>query len=321
MTPSLDLIEAGLAAALARGDGILFHHAMLDSGLTNAAIGRLVKRGRLLRLRRGAYALADAATTARDRYRLFVRASMASGHLGRVASHWSAAALHELPLIGAWPATLHITDPAAKGGSSSSLVTTHRAESPLLAVAQISGVTVTTVARTVVDMCRVVPFAPAVALVDEALRRGLTVGGLLGELDATAARYGRACAARAIAFGDGRAANAGESLSRARIHELGYVVPELQVAFTDTRGRRREVDFFWPGIRKIGEFDGIHKYTRGEYTNGDPPAEVVVREKRREDALRPLVNSFDRWLWDDAISPKRFDRFLRDHGMPRAFTR
>jgi hypothetical protein len=244
---------------------------------------------------------------------------MACGDPDRVASHWSASALHDLPLIGAWPTTLHITDPTAKGGSSSSLVTTHRAESPILSTAQISAVTVTTLARTAVDMCRVVPFASSVAIVDEALRRGLTVAGLLAELDRTTVRYGRSRAARAIVFGDGRAANAGESLSRARIHELGYVTPELQVAFTDTRGDRREVDFFWPGIRKIGEFDGVHKYTRGEYANGGPPAEVVVREKRREDALRPLVNSFDRWLWDDAISPKRFDRFLRDHGMPRPF--
>ncbi|HEX5730906.1 MAG TPA: hypothetical protein VFX99_15885, partial [Microbacterium sp.] len=148
--------------------------------------------------------------------------------------------------------------------------------------------------------------------------RGLSTTTLLDELERMGARYGHRAAQAAIEFGDARAANAGESLSRARIHELGYAAPELQVRFVDTRGQRRDVDFFWPTVRKIGEFDGVHKYTRAEYTRDSPTAEVVVREKQREDALRPLVASFDRWLWDDSISPARFDRYLRERGVPRA---
>ncbi|WP_441792087.1 hypothetical protein [Leifsonia sp. YAF41] len=40
----------------------------------------------------------------------------------------------------------------------------------------------------------------------------------------------------------------------------------------------------------------------------------------REDALRddPGCNSFDRWDWDTAISPRRFYAFLVKHGIPRA---
>lgn len=316
VTLPLDQTDSAVAAADARGNGILFSRDLIDCGLTTAGIQRLVKNGRLLRLRRGAYARADAATSPRDRYRFFVRASMALGG-ERVASHWSAAALHRLPLIGAWPATLHITDPHARGGSSSPLTTTHRGALDE-SVTRIDGVQVTTLARTVVDLCRVLAFASAVAIVDEAMRRGFTVDRLLEASARAPARYGQRHADRAIAFGDARAANAGESLSRARIHELGYAAPDLQVPFTDMRGDHREVDFFWTGIRKIGEFDGVHKYTRAEYTGGEPPADVVMREKRREDALRPLVNSFDRWLWSDAIAPAAFDRYLRDHGMPRA---
>jgi len=30
------------------------------------------------------------------------------------------------------------------------------------------------------------------------------------------------------------------------------------------------------------------------------------------------VNSFDRWGWDDALSPERFGRFLHARGVPRA---
>lgn len=311
-----DQTEVALAAAEARGEGILYTRHLTDCGLTTAGIQRVVKSGRLLQLRRGAYARADAASRPRDRYSLFVRASMALGS-ERVASHWSAAALHGLPLIGSWPPTLHVTDPDARGGSSSPTSTTHRGRLDE-AITRIHGVQVTSLARTVTDMSRVLDFASAVAIVDEALRRGLTVDDLLEELARAGARYGQSRGERAITFGDTRAANAGESLSRARIHELGYAAPDLQVPFTDTRGDHREVDFFWAGIRKIGEFDGVHKYTRAEYTGGEPPAEVVMREKRREDALRPLVSSFDRWLWSDAIAPANFDRYLRNHGMPRA---
>ncbi|GAA3203418.1 hypothetical protein GCM10017690_08020 [Microbacterium terregens] len=315
-----DRVANGVNVAQARGRGILFHGDLLESGLSATSIHGLVARGGLVRLRRGAYARSDAAADADARHRLFVQACMALGDAERIASHWSAAAMHMLPLIGAWPSKLHVTDPAAAGGSSSAKVMRHRARSDV-DTGVIDGVRTTSLSRTVVDMCRVLPFASAAAMVDEGLRRGLTIARLLEELDRARVRYGHRAAAKAIEFGDARAANAGESLSRARIHELGYAAPDLQVTFTDLRGRRSDVDFFWTGVRKIGEFDGIHKYTRGEYTKGLPPADVVVREKEREDALRPLVNSFDRWVWDDAISLGRFDRFLRDRGAPRAVGR
>jgi len=46
------------------------------------------------------------------------------------------------------------------------------------------------------------------------------------------------------------------------------------------------VDFYWRRIRKIGEFDGRVKYTRGQVLGNRDPAEVVWEEKVREDALR-----------------------------------
>lgn len=310
-------IEAGLASATLRSAGVLLTSDLAAHGLTSAAVKKLLVTGVLVHLRRGAYAPAASVVDPMDRYRLFVQASMMLGDSDRVASHWSAAAIHGLPLIGAWPDVLHVIDPYAQGGSSTPLVRSHRAVLPEDAVELMDGIRVTTTARTVADLARVLPFAAAVAIVDEALRRRITQDELLTALDEAAPRYGPSLAARAIEFGDARAANAGESLSRARIHELGYVVPDLQVAFTDTRGDPRDVDFFWRSIRKIGEFDGVQKYTRSRFTGGSPPADVVVREKLREDALRPLVDSFDRWVWADAISPERFDRYLRDHGMPR----
>ncbi|MEO6201086.1 MAG: hypothetical protein ABIX44_07970 [Cryobacterium sp.] len=44
----------------------------------------------------------------------------------------------------------------------------------------------------------------------------------------------------------------------------------------------------------------------------------MYTEKRREDALREHVTSFNRWDWDTAFSPRLFHDFLTEHGMPRA---
>ncbi|MBG6056810.1 hypothetical protein RCH16_001483 [Cryobacterium sp. MP_M5] len=103
-----------------------------------------------------------------------------------------------------------------------------------------------------------------------------------------------------------------------RIFQLGFEVPELQVPFLNVDGSDYWVDYYWRRIRKIGEFDGKHKYTRGRVLAGRNPGEVVWQEKRREDALRRHSDSFDRWDWDTAFSPTLFHRFLSERGVPRA---
>lgn len=57
-------------------------------------------------------------------------------------------------------------------------------------------------------------------------------------------------------------------------------------------------DFWWPGRRVVGEFDGLGKYTRAQ-PGGRSPAEVVVAEKLREDRLRDLGLRVVRWTWAD----------------------
>jgi hypothetical protein len=106
-------------------------------------------------------------------------------------------------------------------------------------------------------------------------------------------------------------------MSRVHIFQLGFEVPELQVHFF-VDGRDYWVDFYWRGIRKVGEFDGKHKYTRGAVLGDRDPGNVVWEEKRREDALRRHSGSFTRWDWETAISPRRFHDFLVDQGVPRA---
>jgi hypothetical protein len=58
------------------------------------------------------------------------------------------------------------------------------------------------------------------------------------------------------------------------------------------------VDFGWPGLRTVGEFDGRVKYVR-LLRPGQDPGDVVFEEKRREDDLRDAGLQVVRWGWDD----------------------
>jgi len=98
--------------------------------------------------------------------------------------------------------------------------------------------------------------------------------------------------------------------------EAGLPAPELQVPFSDRAGRIGVVDFWWPDHQLIGEFDGVSKYVRDEFTGGRDPAEVVVAEKVREDRLRALGPGVARWGWSVAWAPYMLQAQLRERGLP-----
>ncbi len=180
----------------------------------------------------------------------------------------------------------------------------------------VDGLRVTSLARTLVDIGCAAPFLQAVAMIDVAMRRGVTAESLLEELAYVQPGRGGRRAARAISFGDGRSESVGESLSRVRMWELGFVVPELQVEFTAVHGPRSFVDFFWPRGRIVGEFDGRDKYRNPLITDGRSTGDIVLAEKDREDRIRPQVQRFIRWGWNAAWDGPRFGNYLRSHSVP-----
>lgn len=309
------------------GDGLISAEELRVAGMTAYQLRELLRLGQLVRVRRGWYVAGPTWNDARpeERYRYLVRATAAEAAAELVFSHHSAAVMHGLPLIGPWPMTVHALLPGANGGSSRRLLTTHRTIVDLQPVV-IHGVTVTSLARTIVDMVATAGFLVGVTMVDHVLHQQMlrpgqsptiTKQALLTELDAVNPRVGRGAAERAIAFANGLSANAGESLSRVRFEELGFVIPELQVRFV-VRGCTYFVDYFWRGVRKIGEFDGRIKYTRAAVMAGRDVVGVVLAEKEREDILRPQVHSFTRWGWDLAYNARAFGQFLREQNVPPA---
>ena len=182
------------------------------------------------------------------------------------------------------------------------------------------GLRVTSVARTVVDLARTGSLATAVASADHALRHGLCrVEDLRSEADAVPRRArGRPLASLVADLADGDSMSAGESLSRVQMFLLGLPRPRLQVPHDDEAGLIGIVDFDWGEV--VGEFDGKVKYRVPEGADPEEAAEVVWREKRREDRLR-VDSRVARWTWEIALERNRLGQVLAAQGVrpdPRA---
>lgn len=115
-----------------------------------------------------------------------------------------------------------------------------------------------------------------------------------------------------VNFADGQSESVGESYSRALMHELGFEPPQLQVWIHADGRRIARVDFYWPRLRLVGEFDGLTKYLGAR-----DAAQTVVAEKRREDAIRATGERVVRWGWEDLVRPERFAAILHRAGVPR----
>lgn len=299
------LRSAGLLLA-GRADGV--------AGRPDAdALSRASARGDVRRLRRGVYIGVDHWDGLDDdaRYGLVVRAA-AAAQPDPLVSHWSAAALMGLPLVGRPDGTVHLTHAPKGGGRSRRGVRRHQAGATPDET-RVDQIRVTTPARTLVDLACDGGLLPAVVAGDAALRSGMvTRAQLSAQLVAVGRRRGVRTARRAVALMDPLAESPGESLSRVRMAELGLPAPALQRELHDRHGFVARVDFLWEGLGVVGEFDG-----RSKYGSDDPraTADRVWNEKRREDRLRALGLTVVRWTWDDAWRGGPMAELLRAAGV------
>ncbi|MEJ1229936.1 MAG: hypothetical protein WDM88_03740 [Galbitalea sp.] len=286
-------------------DGLIFTARV--AGITGGrrVLSRDEGRGLLLALRRGVFVRREVWDGAdpREQHVLRVRAVVASADRPVVVAGLSAAAIWGMPVSAPWPADVMLLEERHGGGHREPGVRRTSIGALTAIPVDVGGISSTALARTALDVARRASFAEAIGSVDWALWRknpaAIDREALFAEVDLLRAHKGFHHLARLAGFATPLSDSFGESRARAVIHLLGFSAPELQVEFRDPQGLIVP-DFFWPSVRVAGEFDGKVKYTRDEYTHGDP-SETVWREKRREDRLRRTVAGVVR-IADDGVA-------------------
>lgn len=277
------------------------------AGISDAAIARAIRSGRIVRLTRGRYAVAppagvvDRYAAARARHHRTALAVLAQSGPDVVLSHYSALIALGLPTYAADLDTVHLgVTGRGRRWRRAALVVHHLPDGLALR-----------------DRC----VRPAVAAVQVGLAQGpraLLVAGdavLRGgtdrtEIVAALECYRRTTGAVAVRAGlgllDGRRESPGESVTAWMLHLLGVPV-EVQPEVS-CRGARYRPDFRVRGERVLIEFDGLGKYA--------DPGEIR-RERRREADLVADGWQIVRLQWPDLQDPARV-RALIDSAVRRA---
>lgn len=281
--------------------GLVRREATLRAGVGDDVVAAAVRRGQLLRLAPGVWVEGGArfeGPAGADllfRHRSIAVATSARDRGISTLSHESAAALLGLDTLHPDRTTVHLTK-AAK--SSGGYVRGHRHvhNGPLGRdeTVTVDGLSVTSVERTAVDIAMAGDFAQGVVVFDRALAKDADHDTMAAMLDARTGWKNVGTARRALACSNRRSESVGESWSRAQMIVAGLPAPRLQSSFSTPDGEIR-ADFDWDG-RVIGEFDGLQKYGR-LLRPDEEPRDALIREKRREDALRALGIMVIRWTW------------------------
>lgn len=241
-----------------------------------------------------------------------------------LASHFAAAALCDIDVLGAWPSLVDITVTAKSGGRSSGSIRRRFGDPESAESVEFGRHRRTSPAQTALDLARTEPFVRGVAIVDQAIRADRD-GGALTSIDeislliaGSAPHRGNGRAERALAFADPGAANVRESELRVLVHELGFPEPRTQERRILRTGRLVYGDLYFPDHDHWLELDGRGKYTSPQFTRGLSPADVVMDEKQRENEIRREVRGFSRLEPSDLNSPRQVYDILRADGLHSA---
>lgn len=297
-------------------DGLVWRKVLLSFGFVDADIARAARAGRLLKVWPGVYVLTATKRSRDELRRLRVVAAFRSCSEPPVIGYQSAGLIHSMPLLTPDHRKVHLINGRNGGGRLESKRHVHGVVLLDGETNEVGGLTVTSIARTAVDVARSGTFDQAVTAFDSALRMGGRRGQMAAVLEGLRGKHGLKHAHKALVVADQLSETVGESWSRAQMLVCPDIpAPVLQRRFFDEDGRFvARVDFDWEG-KVVGEFDGLVKYGGGSMTPGQAPSDVVIAEKIREDRLRQMGIEVVRWVWSD-LQEGRLPGILR-----RALTR
>ena len=257
-------------------------------GFSQRRIATALRRGWLVRLHRGAYALSERWTSAspsvRHCLRLLVVQAAAPDAVGigltaAVAWGWPVRTVPDLPVV-ARDVSL---------GRQIAGATVRRLQlNPERAVDR-RGLLVTTREITALDVAGGVPFVDALVTVDAALRSGVSLDSVQQLIDGgSPSPHGRR-AIPVLTAGDPASESALESTSRGCMIVGGMPLPLCNVVIR-VGGRWFRVDFLWVEFGVVGESDG-----RTKYRDSESVSDVIWREKRRHEQIEEWGFRIARW--------------------------
>ena len=244
--------------------GVVSSRQLAGLGFSSSAISRMVAAGRLIRLYRGVYAFGHSRLTARGRW---LAAVLVCGD-GGCLSHREAATLTELRRSER--SRIDVTIPGRHGRSVPGIQIHRVGALHPDEVTQMDGIRVTTIARTLLDLCDVIPPAQ--------VRRAFEQAERMGQLDYRALHlvaeraHGRLALKvflPLIAEDHGEAARAKSDLE-ARfldfIRRVGLPAPQVNGIVGGY-----EVDVHWPDTKLIVELDSwaFHQSKRSFHGDRD----------------------------------------------------
>lgn len=271
----------------------------------------MIRSGEIQAVRRGGYLRGEEELGLNDRHRALIRTTVPLLGADTVLSHASAAVVWELPAPSRLLDKVHVIRPSGNGQISSWM---HNYRLPLAPEDIDHGhdVPITTLARTVADLCRICSHPEALAIMDAAWRRTGGLEEVSTHVGQASRRHGVSIAKWALAHADRRAESPGESISRYWMIRSGIPMPELQFEVRDYSGALvGRADFGWEQQRLIGEFDGRIKYDQ-LVPAGRTAADVVMAEKERENRFRRLGYWVHRWGWRQLRDGQVFMKYLHE---------
>ncbi|MGN6722091.1 MAG: type IV toxin-antitoxin system AbiEi family antitoxin domain-containing protein [Marmoricola sp.] len=298
----------------------------LDFGYRDRDLRQAVAEGVIERIRHGAYvdAVAWSRASLDSRHLLLADAVVLSHDASLALSHLSAAVAHGLRMYRPDLSKVHVLCLDENiGRTHSDVIYHHTTPRSLEEMTTVAERLVVPPTRAALEAALSLDVAKGLVVLDSALNLNLTT---IDDIKAEYARIEGSRGSRAlrvtVALARPGSESVGETLGRYLMWRNHIPEPVLQLEVRDDDGELvARLDWAWPDLGLCGEFDGRDKYMR-VVKDGESVADVVMREKAREDRVRELTDlRMIRLVWSDLDRAKQAQtaaRIQRAFRYPRA---
>lgn len=295
---------------------IYLRRELLASGHNDKTLAAALRRGTFRRPRTGAYVdgrLWDALTP-EQRFAIRSRAAYRQAKTAVVLSHSSSLPFLDGAAWGLDLAEVHLTRLDGKAGRREAGVRQHCGGLLDADITEAYGLRMTSPLRTSLDVASAATVEAALCVVNQFLHRGdFTLDRLRERYADGMERWPNSLRTNLVLqLADGRMESVGESRFSYHAWKQGLpaMVPQYEVVSNGVLVAR--LDFALPDYGVWIEFDGKGKYV-DHLVAGQTAADVVLREKKREDMIREVTGwRCLRITWADLADPVRLAARIRD---------